>query len=264
LTRAPADPVERVIYFPESNEAEYDGVVLAPGFTKSVDPPVFDDGNAVSGTWGGERFINLVKNGSAEAGWLTLRYWIERLLPAGGVNQRLVSWFDWRRTWPAFWPALKWQFITFWAGYGTGVADGPFWTRMLFAIVTAISIGGLILELFSGARRRRLSGDDVRFLLFVTISVSAVAVASVLRIDPVDPGGRIAYMPTARHAYVAIVPAAILLARGWASWWSPRLRAPALAVLVAIVLLTGVYLFLAVQRPWYTDLVCRQTACGSS
>jgi hypothetical protein len=261
-TRAAAEASASVVSLPEveTGEAQYDGIVVAVGDFPEA-PPAFDDDTARGGTWGGRRFVNLVRNGSAESAWPAVRYWVDRLLPAGGVNQRLAAWLDWRRTGPVFWPALKWQFITFWAGYGTGVADGPFWTRLMFALLTAVSIAGLAFGLFVGAGQPVHGGHETRFLAFASVSVVAAIGMSVLRIDPVDANGRIAYTPAARYAYVAIVPAAILFARGWAGWWPAPWRNRGLALLVAMVFAVGAYLFVAVQRPWYAAVACRQAAC---
>lgn len=247
----------------DGGEAQYDGFVLADGGDFGEDPPTFDDETAHAGTWGGRRFVNLVRNASAESGWPALRYFVDRLVPAGGVNQRLASWLDWRRTWRPYAAAIEWQFVTFWGGYGNGVAYGPRWTRVLFAIVTAVSSLGLAVAVLARRRTWRIGGAE-RFAVFAAISVASALCMSVLRIDPVNAQGVIPYIPAARHTYVASVPMALMLVIGWRAWWPSRLRTVALSALVVVVLVTGVYLFVVVQRPWYADFACRQTACQAS
>jgi hypothetical protein len=74
---------------------------------------------------------------------------------------------------------------------------------------------------------------------------------NLLRIDPVDAVGHIAHIPTARYAYVAIVPSMFLLALGWGAWWPARRRRLALVILVSGVLAINLWLLITAQIPWY-------------
>lgn len=254
------------VYVPltDHGAAEYDGIVLVSGARSETSPPRFEDASLSRGEWDGVPFRNLIRNGSAEAGWPMLRPAIDRFVPGGGLNFHLVAWLDWRRTAPQFWPPIKWQFITFWTGYGTGTADGPRWARVAFALLTGAAVLGTLVGLGVARRAPSADGAAVRFFVFCGAAVAAAALMSILRIDPADIPGRAQYVPTARHAAVAMLPAMVLVAHGWGAWWPSRARRTAFAAVVAAVFLIGAYLFVFVQRPWYNALECVQTACSGS
>jgi hypothetical protein len=241
------------LYVPEveAGVAQYDGITVAAGVFPVDSPPHFDDADARTGSWGSVPFVNLVGNGSAEQGWPALRLAVDRRLPAAGLNYRLPSMFDCPRTWTAYWSAARWQFVTYWTGFGTGVAGGPRLVRVAFALLSIGASLGVVMMLPGALDADRMTGPERRGLAFATLAVIAVGVMNLLRIDPVDAVGRVAYVPTARYAYVAIVPAMMLLAVGWSAWWPARRRGLGLALLVAAMLGAGLWLFLMVQLPWY-------------
>ena len=176
---------------------------------------------------------------------------ISEFVPMGNLNRRLRSWYDWSRNGAAYWAAVRWQFVSFWSAFGAGIDGLP---RAGVAVLAAISgIGGLGLlpALIRRLRAGDLEGYQWRALLFCVAAIGAALVMSLLRIDPPNSEGRIPYMPTARHFYVAIVPTVMLLLVGLGAWIPPRLRSYGLAALVLLLHGLSVWSVLNVQIPLF-------------
>ena len=64
----------------------YDGLILVKGERIAQDPPRFEDTSGERGIWGGQPFINLLRNPSAEQAGFGLRSWVNgiglKVLPA--------------------------------------------------------------------------------------------------------------------------------------------------------------------------------------
>ncbi len=247
----PNDGQGIAIYLPGSPDTtvEYDGVVLAGGWLPSDQQPQFADPDAARGTWNGAAFTNLLRNGSAESGWPMVRPALNRLFPWGGINYRLQSFYDWRRTLPVYWAPLRWQFVTFWAAYGAGSPGLPVIGIVFFAVVTGVSVLGLARAVVDALSGHRLDGSQWRALIYCGLAVAAALAMSVLRIDPVNAAGSIYYIPTARHFYVAIAPTGLLFMIGWQAWWPNRWRRYAVGLLLLAFYALGVWSLLAVQFP---------------
>ncbi len=57
-----------------------DGAVVALGEYPADDPPLFSDAQAKGGAWGGQPFVNLLRNGSAAQSWPRIRPQVENLI----------------------------------------------------------------------------------------------------------------------------------------------------------------------------------------
>ncbi len=173
------------------------------------------------------------------------------LIPLGGLNRRLRSWYDWAQNGTAYWTAIRWQFVSFWSAFSTGVEGLP---RAAVAVLAAISgMGGigLPLALVRHLRGRDVEGYQWRVVLFCAATVGAALAMSLLRIDPPNSEGRIPYMPTARHFYVAVVPTVMFLLIGLGMWVPPRLRRYGLVALALLLYALSVWSVLNVQIPWF-------------
>jgi hypothetical protein len=230
---------------------EYDGVILAVGERPLDVAPTFDDSTGQIALWGNNRTINWVRNGSAESGWWMVRSPINRLLPWGGVNYRLQSYYDWSRTWPQYVAAFTWQFVTFWAAYGNGIPALPSPGIALVAVLTGLMGFGLAMYLVKSYRQQQLAGWQWRIVIFLAAVVATALIMSLLRIDPVSQDGKMFYIPTARHFYVAIMPTALLMMLGWLYVWPPKLKRYAAVVLVLGLYGLSVWSLLNVQLPYF-------------
>lgn len=180
-----------------------------------------------------------------------VRHPISRLVPMGDLNRRLLSWYDWSHNGTAYWAAVRWQFVSFWSAFGAGAAGLPWAGVAVLAAISGMGSLGLLVALIRRLRAGDLEGYQWRTLLFCIAAVGAALAMSLLRIDPPDPEGRIRYVPTARHFYVAIAPTVMLLLVGLGAWIPPRLRRYGLAALVLLLYALSVWSALNVQIPWF-------------
>lgn len=173
-----------------------------------------------------------------------LRPAIDASLPLGGVNGRLPFWYD-PHSWPYYWRALRWQFVTFWSGFGNGVAGLPRGPMILLLILNALAMLGLV----TGWKARKLSAEQVRILVFLAAAFSSALLISLMRIDNPSAGS---YIPSARHFFIAIVPLVIFLLLGWERWLpAGKGQRVALAGIVLGLHLLNVWSILRVQLPWF-------------
>jgi hypothetical protein len=172
---------------------------------------------------------------------LLLRPSIDNLVPAGGLNSRLGLWYD-PQNWSHYWSALRWLFVTFWAGFGTGVSGLPLGFIILFAAISGAALIGLVRVW----RTSYLSKWQRQLILLFALTIFAALVLSFLRVDP--PGG---YIPTARHLYVAIIPIQFFLLVGLGSWLPQRWRRVSFVGFVLFLNLVSVWSLIYVQLPWY-------------
>jgi hypothetical protein len=170
---------------------------------------------------------------------LLLRPSINRLIPTGGVNARLRAWYM-PASWPHYAAGVRWQFVTFWSGFATGVSGLPRGGIVVLSALSAAAIAGLL----KGWRTSHLANWQWHILLFYMATIGLSLLMSVMRID--GPGG---YMPTARHFYVAIIPTLLLLLIGLAAWVPPAWQRYALAGLILGFFIMNLWSLITVQIP---------------
>jgi hypothetical protein len=180
-----------------------------------------------------------------------LRSQINQMVPVGDLNRRLRSWYDWGANGPAYWVAIRWQFVSFWSAFSMGVDGLPTWGVAVLAVISGAAGLGMIAALIRHLRAGTPQDDQRRVLLFFVAVVAAALLMSLLRIDPPDAEGRIHYIPTARHFYIAIVPTVMLLLAGLGAWLPRRAHRYGLALLALLLFALGVWSVLAVQMPWF-------------
>ena len=157
-----------------------DGLVLAPGEYSSV-PPHFSDPNGTQGTWDGRKFLNIIRNGSAEQDNLRFQPWAQDKLAKLSFSFFdppfiLSTLLDRHGTGWYYRQTLSGLFRTFWTSLAADRTDRP--------VITASSSYMLMLLTFLGAagallwiwRKRKTLQWDILFFLGVSLFVSGTLV----------------------------------------------------------------------------------------
>lgn len=217
----------------------YDAAVLSIGEFPLDAAPQFSDGALLAGVWGEQPFANMLRNPSFERPGLRVASWLDDRLTGwlpdnARPSQVLAAFID---------PAGAGYYLrtvgihlfkTFWAQFGWGHV--PLAWSWGYAIPLAISVLAL-LGLLTGALRlgRELPGAVVAV---AALALAAAFLLALMRgtVYLAQPGY---YYSSARHAYPAIVPAALGLSAGWLGLPGGRRLMPVLlALLVALDLLS--------------------------
>jgi hypothetical protein len=172
---------------------------------------------------------------------LLLRPALNDLLPVGGLNARLISWYN-PQHWSHYGAALRWLFVTFWSGFGTGQPGLPQGAIVVLSGLSALAVIGII----RAWRESRVTSWQQQIVLFYVMTVAASLVVSILRIDP--PGG---YVPSTRHLYVSIIPTVFFILVGLGSWIPLQWRRYGMAGLIISLHILGLWSLVNVQIPWY-------------
>jgi hypothetical protein len=248
--------VAAYVSIPDSEEAArgvyVDGLVLADGEMPVSLPPQFDTARAMAGQWGGQRFTNLLKNGSAERSWPGLRSRIGRIQvyrqPAALVFHSVWDWT--RNAWAYGFGSLV-LFQSFWGKFGWGHLALPsiyFYPLGLLSAAAVIGAGiGLVRRARSFSKRepwQRRAWSVLGLALLVGWA------GALLRVHPVFLVVEPSQMPVARYAIVVIVPTVALLCLGLAEIVPRRwVREATCAGLLGMVALDAIALWMVIL-PW--------------
>ena len=193
-----------------------DGLVLVPGEHSDV-PPHFTDPDGTQGVWGGQKFQNVIRNGSAEQDNLRFRPWARERLSKLSVSlfdtpfilstlldRHGISWY-YRETFSGL-------FRTFWTSLAADRTDRT--------VPVASSSYGLMLLTFLGIvgtlpwiwQRRRTLRWDILFFLGLSLVISG-AVVVFRGMSSFEIG--LPIISWARYADPAIFPIALILCAGW-------------------------------------------------
>jgi hypothetical protein len=193
----------------------YDGLILAEGERPIKRAPLVNDPGAGAGEWGGQPFVNLLRNASAEGGGLRIHPWLEKLaakiFPSfSGPSFTLAYLLDWT--------GAKWHYVlaggrlfrTFWGQFGWGqvplLGHKPYRVILEFVIV---GIMGFILALW---RRRKYIPWAFAFLCgLALVGIWGGAVMRGLSHLSVTW----LWLPVARYGYPAIIPTLLIPSIGW-------------------------------------------------
>lgn len=224
-----------------------DGAVIVPGsFAPGVEPR-FTDETGRAGSWSGQPFVNLLRNGSAEQAWPRLRTWPERFLGNYTRSERVQSLaplWDVERTGPLLVDVATVHLVgSFFARFAWGHIS-------LLEVVPLVLLQALVLATCVGAglwwlraRPAAFVRPALAFLLLAGLAIWANALVWPL-----------AYtfwanvpMPSARYGTPVIAVSALVLAGGWWALWPGRYRGYAVwAFVAALLVLNG----LAIQTIW--------------
>jgi hypothetical protein len=153
----------------------------------------------------------------------------------------LISWYN-PQHWSHYGAALRWLFVTFWSGFGTGQPGLPQGAIVVLSGLSALAVIGII----RAWRESRVTSWQQQIVLFYVMTVAASLVVSILRIDP--PGG---YVPSTRHLYVSIIPTVFFILVGLGSWIPLQWRRYGMAGLIISLHILGLWSLVNVQIPWY-------------
>lgn len=227
----------------------FDGLIVVKGAYPAYPPPQLDD-VATAGFWHGQRITNLVRNGSAEHGWLYLRPVIDRAmrpLVRRSPSRIVTSLLDFERTGPIvlFQVAPDMAFRSLMAfGWGEVEPLDRIWRSVLPPVVLALLIG---FSRAAFARRNNLSSKHIAAAILV-IAGALLWINATLRILPAlvaQPA------PFPRYGFPAIAPLALALAAGWLAWWPANQRSTAAAALVIVLLMLNALAYATMWWHWY-------------
>lgn len=224
---------------PATAQVYMDGVVLAVGSYPTATPPDFTAPDGTQGTWSGQAFTNLLRNPSAEQGWLRLNPWVEQQIA------QAVS-LGWGRT-PSLLLAtvqdiersreLTARYVG-WLPYD-GLFDGLAWGNIRFdnALLRGVLRVWLGIALLGAGwwlwRNRRRRDHMLPAVLLVLLPALLLGWGgTLLRSFPRISEG--AVLPVARYTYPVIAATLLLLIGGTLALVPRRLHTPLLLVLVGL------------------------------
>jgi hypothetical protein len=211
-----------------------DGAMIVTGGYPIDQVPSFDDASASSGVWGGRRFTNLLRNGSAESGWPRLRPWVDQALVSyihRSPTQSVAAVFDTKRIAEVFLPYMLQPatdtFIEAFAWSNIRLSN-PIW-RYLSRYLAALALIGCILWLIAW----RSKPWDARrpALLFLALVGVLIWINAIFR--PLPLLGEMYVVPVARYTFPAIIATVLLIVGGWWAMWPTKLRLGAILALIA-------------------------------
>jgi hypothetical protein len=227
----------------------YDGIVLTSDLRPVNVPPVFSDSNATQGSWGGQPFVNEVRNGSVEQAWPTMWPWAERLVTKVAPYYMspsilLGALLDWRLASSLYLSTAVRLFRTFWGSFAWGNVElAPIWYILLrYGTLLGMAVAVLrLLPVFGSLGRPRQLA-----IIWLGVALLAIWTEVLLRGLFTVLDVRV-YIPTARYAYPVIIPTMLLLVAGWSYWPWRSGRLTGLLVKLGPVLFCAAFLVLDVQ-----------------
>lgn len=233
----------------------YDGLVLAEGLYPSDQTPLFEDPGGKRGTWGGETFVNHLRNGTVEHSWLRLRGWLRWLdretrqhirIPAdidtfiGALMD--IEWSGW-----IYVPTARILIHSFWAYFGWGHVRLPYtwFYSLLEGITLAGVLGGVVLI---GRRWIRMSTTEKAVFLFLLVVFVLIWLNALLRVIPnmfLRPNP---LLPVARYAFPAVIPTMLLLIMGWSGNLPGGVRKWTAMLLLLALFITNIISLITIHR----------------
>jgi hypothetical protein len=230
-----------------------DGALIVVGSYPINQVPSFDDPSASSGAWGGQRFTNLLRNGSAEAGWPRLRSWVDRALVSyihRSPTQSVAALFDPRRIAEVFLPYMVLPstdtFVESFAWSNVKLAD-PLW-RYLARYLAVLALFGCIRWLI--VRRSKPVGTLLPALLFLALVGVLIWINTIFR--PLPLLGEMYVVPVARYTFPAIIATALAIVGGWWAIWPAKLRLGAALALIAGLLALDIVAIITIAAYYRT------------
>ncbi|GAB4580747.1 MAG: hypothetical protein Fur0022_34890 [Anaerolineales bacterium] len=192
----------------------YDGFILVEGQYPHGEVPVFTDVQGQTGTWGGQPFLNMVRNSSVENIWPALSPAIDNQISRFVPNHTRVSMllfglYDGAMTARYFRITVQNLLETFWGRFGWGHV--PLVLHNLYAVLklfTWVSLAGGSIAWIRG----KISTLPKKFFLFIALGL--VWGATLLRGEIFIFTTHL-FIPGARYAYPAIGPTLLILLSGW-------------------------------------------------
>jgi hypothetical protein len=197
----------------------YDGLVLAEGIRPVDEEPVFTDAGGKSGTWAGQSFENLLRNGSFEMPGWRVRKLIDdfgaRFFPDQmRVSYILASLVDWKGAGWYYQLAIQRIQATFWGYFGWAHIPLHFsWLYTLFNVLTLLGIAGAILALVQHWRTAPYA-----LIFFFSAAVFLAGFAALTR-GIIYLSYQNMFFPVARYLMPVVIPILVLFNLGWFEIW---------------------------------------------
>ena len=206
----------------------FDGFVLALGARPVNELPHFTAPDGSRGDWGGQPFVNLLRNPSVENAGLRIYPPLDnlgaRLLPNDTrPSMLLTSLFDWSAAGYFYRMSAKLLVQRFWAVFGW--AHINLLNLKVYGWLSAVTLAGLCAAVVAIARRRRGMAWEIVLVLGLMISLTW-GIALVRGTSFIYHSSL--YFTVARHGYPVIIPTFLALLLGWReilNWLQAALRA---------------------------------------
>jgi hypothetical protein len=206
-------PLLRVLTnaLPAGAEVYLDCFVLVPGERDLLSPPQTSN-NCSQVEWDGYTGENLIRNPSAESGWLPLRGMVADLVSRSYSLQAADFWavFDPPASWIYFRDAAQFLFRTFWGRFNWGtlalVGNNPY---LPFAVLSGLALLGNGVALW---RYRKIANWNL--VLFLLLLLLAELIYTLYRFA----GGWSNYyylLPQSRYLHPVILATAFFICLGW-------------------------------------------------
>lgn len=196
----------------QGNTLYWDGLVLVPGEMPAETRPEYLDPDGQVVRWAGEKYQNLVRNGSGEKPWPVLSGFLREHLPSPiqFSISHLFSFTDWQ-THGWYWRVITTQiFRTFWGKFG--------WTQVpltgakpyrILLVWSGLTLAGAAIGLIQNTSKVR-----VKTLIFLGTAIAAqvflVTFRGMGRWFSPSP-----YIPVGRYLFPALIPISLSFAWGW-------------------------------------------------
>jgi hypothetical protein len=190
----------------------YDGLILLPGNWPEANIPVFDSSAGQTGNWGGQSFVNILRNSSAESSWLRFRPQIDQAVEKiYNVQPTIVlnSLLDLQGNSYYYQATVKNVFQTFWGKFGWQkvylVGYHPY---TFLGLITLLGLFGTVITLY--IHRKCLPWKSLLLLISALIIVWGITI-----VRGVNSFQGHVFIPPARYTYPVILPTVGLLQLGW-------------------------------------------------
>jgi len=197
----------------------YDGLVVVDGALPIDQQPTFEDIDGSTGTWGGVKFENLLRNASAEHGSLRVAPWADnlgaRLLPDQTRPSSILAYLmDWQGVDWHYRLTIERLLRTFWAKFGWAhislTGNKPY---QLLAALSAIGIAGFVV--WFARQLIQTKGKMPWNIMVILASQMLIVWGGTISRGVIYLGNNRLYLPVARYAYTAIIPTMLILTLGW-------------------------------------------------
>ena len=194
-----------------------DGAIVAKGELALGDVPAFETTKAQKGRWGGQSFVNLLRNPSVETRWLYMAPWITRLARRYpwshylDLSTLLASMLDWGHTGWLYLVSFNNIVDTFWAKFGWAHVALPsvWWYRILRGLSLLSIVGMISVVHYARKRSQVLHLVSIWFIMGCVLIWGQVLIRGFTTVME-----QRVYIPTARYGYPAVVPTLSFIGAG--------------------------------------------------
>jgi hypothetical protein len=188
-----------------------DGLILTKGDYSASSPPIFQDSQASSGVWNGNRVTNILSNGSGEKFWPILRTPLSNFINSylHFSSPYFWSFLDLSGTGWYYQADISWLSQTFWVKFGW--AQITLRGSRFFWVFSVLAIAGLTGTILAGWKYKK----QLSWVLVIILTIDLLGTFWITLLRGMGSWITSLLLPAARYAYPAIIPVAITLCGGW-------------------------------------------------